>query len=153
VKRALVSEKHAAAWLAWAKEHKDWTAEQWAKVIWSDESAIKKDSDARTVWIWRHKGNLKEKYLPKNVVGKQRDGDLSQMVWGCFMGNKIGPIVFVDESIKKEVYIGILEKILLDFIDALREDGADDIIFQQDNARPHTANATVEWLKTVGQKH
>ena len=91
-------------------------------MIWSDESAIKKDSDTRMIWIWRRQ-NKREKYLPKNVVGKKRDGDISQMIWGCFAGNKLGPIVFIDESIKKDVYIDVLEQYLLGYIDALMEDG------------------------------
>ena len=61
--------------------------------------------------------------MPKNVVGKKRDGQLSQMVWGCFMGNKLGSIVFVDGSIKKEQYVAILDQYVLEFIDALGADG------------------------------
>ena len=72
--------------------------EDWIKVIWSDESAIKKDSDTQTIWVWRHQ-NKQEKYLLKNVKGKKRNEGISQMIWGCFAGNKLGPIVFVDESI------------------------------------------------------
>lgn len=40
--------------------------------------------------------------MAKNVESKKQDGELSQMVWGCFMDNKLGPIVFIDGSIKKE---------------------------------------------------
>jgi hypothetical protein len=39
------------------------------------------------------------------------------------MGNKLGPIVFVDGSIKKEQYVAILDQYLLEFIDALGVDG------------------------------
>ena len=41
--------------------------------------------------------------------GGKRDGELSQMIWGCFVGNKLGPIVFIDGTIRKELYIAILE--------------------------------------------
>lgn len=75
------------------------------------------------------------------------------MVWGCFMGNKIGPIVFVDESIKKEVYVSVLEQNLLEFIDVLKEDGVDGMIFQQDNARPYAAKYTLDWLEIAGREH
>src|SRR5579859_1770680 len=51
VKRALLSKNHARDRLKWAKEHQHWTIEEWAKVIWSDESVIKKDSDTWTVWV------------------------------------------------------------------------------------------------------
>ena len=112
-------------------------------MIWSDESAIQKDSDTRMMWMWRHQCKA-EKYSPKNVVGKKRDGELSQMVWGCFVGNKLGPIVFIDGTIRKEAYIVILEQNLLEYIDVLTVDGLRDIVFQQDNARPHTAKLTQE---------
>ena len=68
------------------------------------------------------------------------------------MGNKLEPIVFVDDSIKKEQYIAILDQYLLEFIDALRADGLQDIKFHQDNARPHTANLTRDWLKVKKKK-
>ena len=152
LKIALLTEKHVKKRLEWARAHRYWTVEDWAKVAWSDESAIQKDSDTHTVCVWRHQNKM-EKYSPKNIVGKKRDGQLSQMVWGCFVGNKLGPIVFVDGTIKKEEYMGILEQNLLQFIDALMVDGLRDIVFQQDNARPHTVNITRDWLKNVGREH
>ena len=151
--RPLLTEEHAKKRLKWAKDVRHWTTEvEWPKVIWSDESAIQKDSDTRTVWVWRHQCKA-EKYAPKNVVGKKRDGDLSQMVWGCFVGNKLGPIVFIDGTIRKEEYIAILEQNLLEYIDVLTADGLRDIVFQQDNARPHTAKLTQEWLKEAAREH
>jgi len=152
LKRPLLNDKHAKTRLKWAREHKYWTVEDWAKVAWSDESAIQKDSDTRTVWVWRHQ-NKAEKYASKNVVGKKRDGGISQMIWGCFVGNKLGPIVFIDGTIRKEEYIAILEQNLLDYIDALTADDIQDIVFQQDNARPHTANVTLKWLKEAAEEH
>lgn len=152
VNRPYLTEQHARKRLKWANEHANWTVEQWAKVIWSDESAIKKDSDGKTVWVYRHKGKA-EKYLPKNVRPRKRDGDLVQMVWGCFLGNKLGPLVFIDEGIKKDVYIAILGENLLGYVDALKEDGLQDIIFQHDNAPPHVAKLTREWLKNEREAH
>jgi transposase len=152
VKRALLTTDHTKEHLKWAKAHQGWTIEDWAKVIWSDESAIKKDSDTRTVWIWRHQ-NKREKYLPKNVRGKKRDGGISQMVWGCFSGKKLGPIVFVDTSINQDVYMGVLEQHLLEYIEALKSEDLSELVFQQDNASPHTAKRTQEWLQIAGQEH
>ena len=51
LKRPLLNSKHAKQRLQWAREHKDWTVEDWAKVVWSNESAIQKDSDTRIVWV------------------------------------------------------------------------------------------------------
>ena len=152
LKRPLLNDKHAKQRLKWAKEHKHWTIKDWAKVIWSDKSAIQKDSDTRTVWVWRHQ-NKAEKYASKNVVGKRQDGGISQMVWGCFMGNKLGPIVFIDGIIRKEEYIAILDQNLLDYIDALITDDIQNVVFQQDNARPHIAKVTRDWLKEATKEH
>ena len=49
LKRALLIKKHAKKRLEWARVHQHWTVEDWARVAWSDESAIEKDSDTRTV--------------------------------------------------------------------------------------------------------
>jgi transposase len=92
-------------------------------------------------------------YAPKNIQGVKKGAGLSQMVWGCFIGNKLGPLVFIDETIKKEVYIQLLEQNLLPFIELLHENGVHEIIFQQDNASPHSSPTTQEWLKAAAQQH
>ena len=76
VNRPLLTKKHMAQRLKWAREHQHWTREDWVKVAWSDECAVQKDSDPRQVWIFRHQ-NDREKYVPKNIRGKKRDGCVS----------------------------------------------------------------------------
>ena len=73
---------------------------------------MQKDSACQQVWVFRHQIK-EEKYAPKNIRGKSKEGDLSQMIWGCFVGNKLGPIVSVDGSVKSNVYITILRNNLL----------------------------------------
>ena len=75
------------------------------------------------------------------------------MVWGCFVGDKLGPLVCINDKIKQDVYIQLLDENLLSFIDVLHANGISELIFQQDNARPHTAQKTKDWLKVVGEKH
>jgi len=75
------------------------------------------------------------------------------MVWACFIGDKLGPIVFVDSSVTKEVHMSMLSDNLLPFIDALGADGQTNVVFQQDNARPHSASATTKWLQEEAKKH
>ena len=58
------------------------------------------------------------------------------------MGNKLGPIVFIDENINAAVYTQILDQNLLQYITALAGEDIHDIVFQQDNARPHIAKVT-----------
>ena len=42
---------------------------------------------------------------------------------------------------------------LLEFIETLGADGLLDITFQQDNARPDTANLTHDWLKDAAREY
>jgi len=68
------------------------------------------------------------------------------MIWACFVNNKLGPIAFINGVCNRHVYISILEAKLVPFIQALREDGITNIVFQQDNAKVHTSKLTVSWL-------
>ena len=152
VNRPLLSKKHAAQRLEWAREHRTWTREDWAKVAWSDESAIQKDSDSHVQWVFRRQ-TKDEKYACKNIRGKSRDGTVFQMIWASFVGDKLGPIVFVDGKVNSDVYIDVLAKEFIPFIDALNADGTSDVVFQRDNASPHTARKTAQFLTDVGHEH
>ena len=81
------------------------TIKDWMRVFWSDECAVKKDSDSSVVWVFRHQDN-REKYDPKNFRGKSKGGG-TQMIWACFSGTKLGPIVFVEGAINSAVYTGL----------------------------------------------
>jgi len=102
---------------------------------------VQNQDDPRPKRIFRRRNN-REKYDPKNVQPKSGYGGASQMVWGCFIGDKLGPIVFMDSSITKDVYISMLSDNLPPFIDILHADGQTNVIFQQDNATPHSSKVT-----------
>jgi len=153
VKRPLLTPEHAKKRRNWAKIHLHWTVEDWRRVIWSDESIVKRNSDSGTVWVFRHQ-TKSEKYAAKNIQGKQKFDNLSALVWGCFIGDKLGPIVFVDGTVKQETYIGILEEHFLPFLDTLHSENPEmPLEFVQDNARPHVAAKTRDWFKVVAAKY
>ena len=141
VERPLLSKKHAAQRLQWAREHKSWTREDWERVAWSDECAVRKDSDPRQTYVFRRQNN-REKYALKNIRPKVRNGGILQMVWACFVGTKLGPIAFIDGSVNTTVYIDILTEKLIPFIDAIHVDGTTNVIFQQDNASCYVSKTT-----------
>ena len=145
VDRSLLMEKHAAQRLQWAKAHQGWTREQWERVAWSDESAVRKDSDPRQMWVFRRQNN-REKYDPKNVRPKVKNGRVLQMVWGCFIGTKLGPIAFIDGTVNSDMYIDILKEKFIPFIDVVVADGLTNVVFQQDNATPHVSRKTQKFL-------
>ena len=91
--------------------------------------------------------------MPKNIQGKLKCGTVSQTIWRCFVGNKLGPIAFINGTENSQVYIDILGNTFLSFVDTLSADGIIDIVFQQNNARPHIAKITTKFLKNAAREH
>jgi len=98
------------------------------------------------MWVFWHQ-NKWEKYAPMNILRKSKGGDVYQMIWGCFGSNKLGSIMFIDGKINSDKCIELLRLNFLSYLDALINDGAMNIIFQQDNATPHTAKRTRAWME------
>jgi len=72
-------------------------------------------------------------------------------VWCGFSGNIIGPFFFENEQgaaviVNGERYRAMLNEFLLP---KFEEEDIDDIWFQQDGASCHTANITIDLLRTV----
>ena len=62
-------------------------------------------------------------------------------------------MIFIDRIVDKDTYIQVLAQNLLPFIELLWENGISHIIFQQDNASPHHAKATMDWLQVVAKQY
>lgn len=142
---SLLTQKDAKACYKWARTHRHWTKEDWAKIVWSDECIVKQDSDPRQSWIFRRQ-NKCEKYDPKNIRTKLKYSGVKQMVWACFSNNKLGPITFINGTINSHLYISILEAKLVPFIQVLQGNGLTNIVFRQDNARVYTSKLATSWL-------
>ena len=52
----LLSARHCKAHLDFAYAHKDWTMEDWKKVIWSDETKINHLGSDEHKWAWNRAG-------------------------------------------------------------------------------------------------
>jgi transposase len=156
-KKPFLTAKHIADRLQWALEHKDWTLEDWIRVIWSDKSKIEIGKDSRVTWVYR-RGNEKWKNDCLTTIFKGQRTSI--MVWGCFAGNVLGPLLtFKKGGITAAEYIATLQQGLLPFIEELnrvdRGPNDDEIqvatigdyIFMQDNAPIHKAMATKDFFK------
>lgn len=93
--------------LQWAKEHRNWTMEEWKNVVWSDESKFEVFGQKRRVFVRRSKS---EKMLPECVIPTVKHGGGSVLVWGCFSFSGTGDLVKIDGIMKKEQYKEILER-------------------------------------------
>ena len=141
--------------LEWAMKYKDWTAEDWKRVIWSDESSLKVGVNPRRQWVIRPKGErLNPKYVKKTFKGEH----ITIMVWACFTGDRLGPLIVCEEGgIGSDEYEEILYDGLFSLIDDLLQPPEDPetiqvatdhtYLFMQDNASCHKSTEVLEFLR------
>ncbi|GFW14948.1 transposable element Tcb2 transposase [Trichonephila clavipes] len=79
-----LTRQHRTACLQWCREHHNWTEQDWACVLFSDESRFSLSSDCRRQLIGRESGTA---YRPENIQEKDRYPTCSIMVWAGFMIN------------------------------------------------------------------
>ncbi|GFV70005.1 cubilin [Trichonephila clavipes] len=82
--RRTTAQQHRTARLQWCREHHNWTEQDWACVLFSDESRFSLSSDCRRQLIWRESGTA---YRPENIQEKDRYPTCSIMVWAGIMIN------------------------------------------------------------------
>ena len=75
--RPKLKPEHFTKRLRWAIAHRDWTAEKFEEIIWSDECSVEKSKDPRQIWVFRESG---EKWLAKCVYPKEKNKGVSLMV-------------------------------------------------------------------------
>jgi len=146
-RKPLVSEVNCKKRLEWCKTRKNWDLE-WNKIIWSDESRFLLFQNDAHHWVWRRPH---EKYDVNCLIPTVKSGNQGIMVWGCFIRNKIGPLIQVSGKITGSVYIEVLENHLLPFINEL--DNNLEYDFQDDNAPVHCAKIVKQWMQNNSVKN
>lgn len=140
-KKPLVTPRQRKNRIAFARSHASWTEHQWKFILWSDETKICRiGSDGRR-YVRRPKNAA---FNPKFVIPVVKHGGGSINVWGCFSWNGVGPIHRIQGIMTKEIYIEILENVMLPWA----EENLPVIWkFQQDNDPKHTAKLTEKWFQ------
>jgi hypothetical protein len=148
-KQPLLSKAHKKRRLVFAREHSNWTVEQWSDVMFTDESLFKvfyiPNSRNDTVW------GSQEGNVPR---ADQMKFSPSVMVWGGMTGHGLTDLHFVPQGVKinSDYYIdNILKKLAKpafndSIIHRLLFSAPNTGLFQQDGARCHTSVKTIRWL-------
>ena len=102
-------ENQRKARIAWAKEHLNWTSEDWDRVIFSNES---------TFTIQNHAGNNFVRRRPHEALSPQCISPTikhptSMMIWGCTASNGIGRLHTCEGMMNATKYAAVLETKLL----------------------------------------
>jgi hypothetical protein len=147
-KRPALTDDLAADRLAWAKIHVEWTSAEWAKIWFSDEALIELSRGKKRVWVFRTPIQKWDKnMIDPSAKGKQ----LSVMIWGAInlLDCKLELALMErdPESPKGGYSANSYIQILDEFLTPAYFPG---YIYQQDNARIHTAKKTQNWLENHG---
>lgn len=145
-KKPLLSSKQIRDRLDFAISHKDWTIDDWKRVVWSDETKINRlQSDGRK-WTWKEKG---QGLIDREVKETLKFGGGSVMVWGCMHWEGKGNLVKIDGKMDADLYVSILDEDLMDSLNKYGKTAAV-IIFQQDNDPKHTSKKAKKWFEDNG---
>ena len=142
-KKPLLSAVHRKKRLAFALKYKEWTLEDWKRVIWSDETKINRLGSDGKQWAWKQVG---EGLISREIQGTVKFGGGNIMVWGCMGWEGVGQLAEVEGRMDADQYVAILEDHLLPSIE---ESGIseEEAIFQQDNDPKHTSKKAKKWME------
>ena len=143
-KRARLNAGYAKQRLAWALARRDWTAEDFEGILWSDKCTVERSRDPRQKWVFR---TPSEKWHAECIKEVGKGKGISIMVWGCFWGKNKGtfcPIIV--PSFDRWLYLMLLEYLVLPPLQRI-QNTIGDPVFMQDNCRVHTADLVMEWFE------
>ncbi|GFV07644.1 transposable element Tc3 transposase [Trichonephila clavipes] len=136
-----LTRQHRTARLQWCREHHNWTEQDWACVLFSDESRFSLSSDCRRQLIWRESGTA---YRPENIQEKDRYPTCSIMVWaGIMINGRTRLHVVANGTMTSQRYI---DEILLPHVCLFRGAVGDKFVFMDDNATCHRTLAVQDCL-------
>ncbi|UYV67512.1 hypothetical protein LAZ67_5001026 [Cordylochernes scorpioides] len=124
--------------LEWCRARSTWMTE-WHRVVFSDESRFCLSSDSRRVRVWRRRG---ERSNPAERPTVRQRGI---MVWGAIAYDSRSPLLRIQGTMTAQRYVDdVLRPVTLPYLQ-----GVPNALYQQDNARPHTARISQQALQDV----
>ena len=135
----VLTRRHCQARMQWANQHLQWNlANNWRHVVFSDESHFLLQHHDSRRRVYRRQG---ERYLHQCVDEAPPHGGGGVMVWGAITTTGRSQLVEVPGRLNAQLYVqNILQPHALPLLATPRAQ------FQHDNARPHTARFTTNFL-------
>ncbi|UYV68363.1 hypothetical protein LAZ67_5004075 [Cordylochernes scorpioides] len=127
--------------LEWCRARSTWMTE-WHRVVFSDESRFCLSSDSRRVRVWRRRG---ERSNPAAIVERPTVRQRGIMVWGAIAYDSRSPLLRIQGTMTAQRFVDdVLRPVTLPYLQ-----GVPNALYQQDNARPHTARISQQALQDV----
>ena len=131
VKKPLLTAQHRQRRLQWARQYQRWTAEQWGRVVFSDESPVHYVASHQQRYVRRRKGTALQ---PQHIRPTVHSSSGKLQVWGAFSLAGDRPLARIQGNLNAASYQQILNDNLLPL-----DLPGNHLHFQQDNASCHTA--------------
>lgn len=133
-----LSPKNIKDRLIFCRTHKDWTVDQWRRVLFSDETQIKQFQPHRA--LVRRPSN--QRFNPRFTVLSVKKCP-SIMIWGSISAFGRGGIYFVQQgkTVNSAEYLKIIQEKVPQWMELHRCD-----VFQHDGAPCHQSRAVKSWL-------
>ncbi|GFT28080.1 transposable element Tcb2 transposase [Trichonephila clavipes] len=126
--------------LQWCQARSMWNVTDWKKVVFSDESRFVLGTDDNRVRVWSRPG---EWYNSPHIVLRHTARTAGVIVWGAIAYDSRSTLMVMCGTLAGQRYVDdFLRPHVGPFLNGLP--GA---IFQQDNARPHTARIAQDILR------
>ena len=132
---------HCRARLQWCMARSGWNDADWGRIVFSDESRFQLCPDDHRRRVWRRTGQRGD---PAFTIARHTGPQQGIMVWGAISFDSRTPLVVIRGTLTAQRYVDdILRPVLLPFL--LQCPG---LVFQQANARPHTACVAMDFRQT-----
>lgn len=141
-KKPLISAKNKKARLDFAKKYQHWTASDWRKVFFSDESKFQLFGSDGRKYVRRPIGT---RFDVRYQIPTMKHGGGNVKVWGAFSDNGVGPLVEINGNMDATMYRNILQEHMLPFA---RKNMPKGWIFQHDNDPKHSSRLVKNFLET-----
>ncbi|GFT58096.1 transposable element Tc1 transposase [Trichonephila clavipes] len=140
LRRLPLTPHHRQCRLDFCRPRATWSVTDWRRVIFSDESRFSLSADDHRTRVWRRTGQRSD---PAFIVERHTAISQGVTVWGAISWDTRSSLVVLQGTLTARRYVDdILTLIVLPMLSS--RPGA---IYQQDNARPHTARLSQQCLQ------
>ncbi|GFW42730.1 transposable element Tcb1 transposase [Trichonephila clavipes] len=140
LRRLPLTPHHRQCRLDFCRPRATWSVTDWRRVIFSDESRFSLSADYHRTRVWLRNGQRSD---PAFIVERHTAISQGVTVWGAISWDTRSSLVVLQGTLTARRYLDdILTPIVLPMLSS--HPGA---IYQQDNARPHTARLSQQCLQ------
>lgn len=145
--RPEITPENAEKRLNWARAYTNYTAEDFERVIWSDECSIERGVGARPIWTFR---SPSQQLIDRDIHATRCGKGVKQMFWAAFGYNRRTGLLPLDgdpQSTRGGVTAWIIRGVYEAFLPEILQPGD---IFMHDGASVHRAFIVRQLLADLG---